>query len=153
MAGEGVSSLILLTTSIVVAIIVSGAIFYTAYHFRDSMNSREKLEEQFLKTKIVIINDLHYSPYNPSSNTITIYVKNIGETELNMNHTTVILNGTPYALSYPDTIRPIKSGVKQWLPQVTVNITFQPSKPLSSGDYILTVVVDYGVKATIKFRV
>ena len=149
MAGEGVSSLIILSASIAVALIVSSAIFFVAYHMRDSMENREKIEENYLKSKIIIINDLAYSPYNNTTHNLTLYVKNIGSTVLDMNHTILIVNGTAYSLKYPE-INPINGNA--WAPQVVVKLSVKIS-PLKHGDYIATVIGDYGVKDSIKFRV
>ncbi len=151
MAGEGISSLILLTASIIVAAIVASAIFVIAYHYKGTLEDRERIEEQYLKSKILIINDLAYSPYNESTGNITLYVKNIGYTILELNHTVLLVNGTPYSLSYPLTITPLNS--KVWAPQVVVKIQVHLSSPLRKGDYIATVIADYGVKDTITFRV
>jgi archaellum component FlaG (FlaF/FlaG flagellin family) len=151
MAGEGVSSLILLSASIVVAVIVASAIFIVANNYKSSLSDREKIENHYLTSKIEIINDLAYSPYNATTGNLTLYVKNIGYTVLSMNHTAVFLNGTAYTVQYPDTIAPLSGNV--WAPQVVVKITVHLSTSLKSGDYLVTVVAEYGVKDTISFRV
>ena len=151
MAGEGISSLILLSASLIVAGIVATSIIVISYHYADSIKSRGSMEEQYLKSKIVIINDLAYSPYNKTTDNLTLYVKNIGYTVLSMNNTAVILNGTLYSLSYPYTIHPTSGDV--WAPQVVVEIKIHLNSPLSNGDHIVTVVSDYGVKDTLTFRV
>ena len=151
MAGEGVSSLILLSASITVALIVGAAIYFTASAMKDSMENKAKVEENYLKSKIEIVNDLSYNPYNKSQNTLKLYVKNIGTTILSMNNTAVVVNGTIYSLTYPQSIHPIKG--PSWAPQVVVEITVQLNNPLKNGDYVATVIADYGVKDTIQFRV
>ncbi len=151
MAGEGVSSLILLSASIIVAVIVASAIFFVANNYRDSLISREKIENSYLTTKIEIINDLSYTPYNAVTQNLTLYVKNIGYTVLDMNHTAVIVNGTAYVAKYPVNIAPLSG--EEWGPQVVVKITIHLNSPLQNGDYLATVVTDYGVKDTITFRV
>ena len=152
MAGEGASSLILLSASIAVACMVSAAIFITAFGIRDSISQRSQVEENYLKSKILIINDVAYSPYDPINNTVRLYVKNIGYTVLDMNHTVVLLNASTYPLRCPDTIRALGDDV--WAPQVVVEINITLRTPLQAGnDYIATVVADYGVKDSIKFRV
>ncbi len=143
--------MILLSASITVALIVGAAIYLTASSMRDSMQNRAKIEENYLKSKIEIINDLSYSPYNKSQNTIKLYVKNIGVTVLHMNNTAVVVNGTIYPLTYPQSIKPIKGDA--WAPQVVVEIVVHLNSPLQNGDYVATVVADYGVKDSIQFRV
>ncbi len=156
MAGDGVSSLILLSASIVVALIVASAIFITALEMKDSMTNRAQLEENYMKSKLKIINDPAYTPYNLTTNTLTLYVKNIGTTILDMNTTSVILNGTAYSLTYDpagsSTIKPLSGNV--WAPQSVVVIKIKPNPKLQAGaDYIATVVSSYGIKDSISFHV
>ncbi len=152
MAGEGASTLIILTASLIVAAIVSSVIIATSIHLRTSIKERGEIEENYLKSKIEIINDEAYSPYNSTTDTLKLYVKNIGYTVLDMNHTVVLLNGTTYPLKYPVNIRPIGDSV--WAPQVVVEINITVSPPLMNGyDYVATVISDYGVKDSIRFRV
>ena len=156
MAGDGVSSLILLSASIVVALIVASAIFITALEMKDSMTNRAQIEENYMKSELKIINDPAYNPYNSTTNTLTLYVKNIGITMLDMNTTSLILNGTAYSLIYnptgSSTIKPLRGNV--WAPQSVVVIQINPNPKLQVGaDYIATVVSNYGVKDSINFHV
>ncbi len=111
-------------------------------------NATDKVNEQ-IKSQIEIIN------VNNNASTIQVWVKNVGASVINSieNSDVFLTNGSNIErLAYGDDSTPlpywnyqIKGTSNIWGPTVTNEIRIYLSSPLSSGSYMVKVVIPNGI--------
>ncbi len=93
MAGRSATEMLWFAISVIVALALMGVFVGIAYQYSDSIqeNARSKAADYYVNVDIV--NDPAQVPYNKTSNNLTIYAKNTGKYELNINKTIVSVGG------------------------------------------------------------
>ena len=106
-----------------------------------AMSQKTQASAQQVATIIKIVD----GGYDTGNNLIWVYVKNIGETTLDVNKITVFVNGSYRGTCNDGTVTCVDEGSTDYkvIPGelVEINIPY----PLSTGSYRIRVVTQYGV--------
>ena len=153
MSGVSVSHLVIFIASIVVAAGVAGTLVTQVDRVSTSIADQSEDVEEQIDTDIRIISDTG-SPdtiYDSGSDTLTLYVKNTGDTEPQLERTDidVLIEGS---FNSPDVQRVDdndETGV--WLPGTVIEVTVENPDPEPQGDTRVTVSVHEN-EDTIRFN-
>lgn len=98
---EGISQLLLLVAAIIVATTVGTTIIGISFTGSDIIKSQGNNVVEDISSDITIVNDLSNSEftYDSSSDKITLFLKNTGSKEINLNSIIVLVNGDPTSLN------------------------------------------------------
>lgn len=146
MPGSSVSHLIFFVASILVATSVVAVIVATVDSYTEGIEDEGYYLSNKLKTNIEILNDPARMPYNDTTDTLIIYVKNTGMRRITMNTTVVLIDG----LVRDITDMTILNGTA-WSPGDIVQLTVDTN--LANGDHRVKVIVEYGRSAAMDFRI
>ena len=139
MSSVSASHLVIFIASIVVAAGVAGTLVTQVDRVSTSIvNQNEDVEER-IDTDIRIISDTGQpdSIYDSGTNNLTLYVKNTGGTELNIQQDDidVLVDGS---FNSPDTVSRVDDTTDRWPPGTVVEVTVNG---ITSGDTRATVSV------------
>jgi len=109
----------------------------------DSIDSRSDRIYNEFRTEILIINDPNNIPNNP----LKIYVKNIGESTLDQNLLTVLVDGEPKSNLTFNMTNDEEFMETNSVLEIIVNGT-----NLTTGDHSLKVITDNGASDRLDFR-
>lgn len=104
---------------------------------------RGKSFGETITSQVTIINDPNHIVTSPDS---LFYAKNTGETELDWEQMTVILDGSVASVTFS-----LLNGETTFRPGAIVQITYPGS--IAAGDHDLKIVMENGVGDTLRFRV
>ena len=141
---SGPSEIILLSTGLIVAALVSGILLGTWDDMDDVLDERGKQGAEDVRTRVSLVSD----PINiawEDSNNVKIHLQNSGDTFLDVNTVGAALGGTTMTVTVTDGV------TTQWLPGETVQFTLTNSgldSSLSTGDNDLLMMVSVSSTAT-----
>jgi flagellar protein FlaG len=141
--------LIFFIASVVIASLLVGVLASAVYSIHGGIYARGKTLAKNLETDIEIVND----PNNVPNDNLTIYVKNTGRCQLNMNDTTVIVDG--YCLERAEYSLTVLDNNQYWNISTVLKIeVLDPSDydDLPPGDHYVKVSIN-GVDDTLRFRI
>ncbi|MBU1159376.1 MAG: hypothetical protein KKE24_08575 [Candidatus Thermoplasmatota archaeon] len=145
MGASGASTqLIFFVSAVIVASAVVAAAANSVYGITSGIDQKSDNIQKEMLTEISIIND----PTNVPNDPVRIYVKNLGNTVLNQNYITVMLDGmvvTDYTLSLSGNTS------SYWDPSSVILITIDQT--LASGDHTVTVTTENGIMDRLSFRI
>ncbi len=145
MGASGASTqLIFFVSAIMVASAVVAVAANGVYGITSGINQKSDNIEKEMLTNIAIIND----PTNVPNDPVRIYAKNLGNTVLNQNYITVMLDGmvvTDYTLSLSGNTSSF------WDPSSVISITIDQT--LTSGDHTVTITTENGIMDRLSFRI
>jgi len=141
---SGPSEIILLSTGLIVAALVSGILLGTWDDMDDVLDERGKQSAEDVRTRVSLVSD----PINiawENSNNVKIHLQNSGDTFLDVNSVGAALGGTTMTVTVTDGI------TTEWLPGETVQFTLTNADfdvSLSTGDNDLLMTVSVSSTAT-----
>jgi flagellar protein FlaG len=151
MSGVSATHLVIFIASIVVAAGVAGTLVTQVDRVSDSITDQTEGVEDQIDTDIQIISDTGDpgSIYNSSSDELSLYVKNTGETELQIERDTigVLIEGQ---FKEPSNVTRVNDDSVRWPSGSVVEITVNSVD--IAGDTRITVAVN-GNEDTIRFSV
>ncbi|MEM2869449.1 MAG: flagellar protein G [Thermoplasmata archaeon] len=150
MPGTSASHIIFFIAAVIVASSVASIFATTAIRMSGDIKEQADVRVNELNTRVVIINDPAAMPYNSSTGTLVLYVKNVGKTVLAENSTKVFIDGN-YTRSENLTFS-LLDGAASWSRETVLEIVIH-NITLSPGDHRAKVVVSYGKSATLQFRI
>ena len=141
---SGPSEIILLSTGLIVAALVSGILLGTWDDMDDVLDERGKQGAEDVRTRVSLVSD----PINiawEDSNNVKIHLQNSGDTFLDVNSVGAALAGTTMTVTVTDGV------TTEWLPGETVQFTLTNAGLHSSlivGDNDLLMTVSASSTAT-----
>ncbi len=134
---SGPSEIILLSTGLIVAALVSGILLGTWDDMDDVLDERGKQGAEDVRTRVSLVSD----PINiawEDSNNVKIHLQNSGDTFLDVNSVGAALAGTTMTVTITDGI------TTEWLPGETVQFTLtngglHGSLIVGDNDLLMTV--------------
>ena len=141
---SGPSEIILLSTGLIVAALVSGILLGTWDDMDDVLDERGKQGAEDVRTRVSLVSD----PINiawEDSNNVKIHLQNSGDTFLDVNSVGAALAGTTMTVTVTDGV------TTEWLPGETVQFTLTNAGfdvSLSTGDNDLSMTVSVSSTAT-----
>ena len=142
MSGVSASHLVIFIASIVVAAGVAGTLVTQVDRVSTSIVSQNEDVEERIDTDIRIISDTGSDAiYNNDNNgNLTLYVKNTGGTELNVQEddVDVLIEGS---FNSPDTVSRVDDTIDRWPPGTVIEVTVDSPDPTPSGPTRVTVSV------------
>lgn len=141
---SGPSEIILLSTGLIVAALVSGILLGTWDDMDDVLDERGKQSAEDVRTRVSLVSD----PINiawEGGEDAKIHLQNSGDTFLDVNSVGAALGGTTMTVTVTDGV------TTEWLPGKTVQFTLTNSgldTDLISGDNDLTMTVSVSSTAT-----
>jgi flagellar protein FlaG len=151
MSGVSATHLVIFIASIVVAAGVAGTLVTQVDRVSESITDQSEGVEEQIDTDIKIISDTGNtsSIYNTSANELTLYVKNTGKTELQIEQDTidVLIEGQ---FNEPSNVTRVNDDSVRWPPGSVVEITVDNVD--ITGDTRITVAVN-GNEDTIRLSV
>ena len=148
MPATGATHLIFFIAAIFIAATLVAAFTSVIYDLNDAMESRGRSESMSVQSRVEVINDLVAMPYDNTSKTLDIYVKNTGATELWPNQTLVLIDGIDHNYTTA-----IVGGASAWGPGLTAVFTVEDCYFTADSDHFLKVVASYGASDTKEFRI
>ncbi len=140
MSGVSASHLIIFVASIVVAAGVAGTLVTQVDRVGTSIaDQNEDIEEQ-IDADIRIISDTGSPGTIYDDDDLTLYVKNTGGAELNLERDDidVLIEGS---FNAPDTVERVDDDSDRWTPGSVVEVTVEEPDPEPDGDTRITVSV------------
>jgi flagellar protein FlaG len=151
MSGVSATHLVIFIASIVVAAGVAGTLVTQVDRVSESITDQSEGVEEQIDTDIKIISDTGNtsSIYNTSGNELTLYVKNTGKAELQIEQDTidVLIEGQ---FNEPSNVTRVNDDSVRWPPGSVVEITVNSVD--ITGDTRITVAVN-GNEDTIRLSV
>ena len=141
---SGPSEIILLSTGLIVAALVSGILLGTWDDMDDVLDERGKQGAEDIRTRVSLVSD----PINiawEGGEDAKIHLQNSGDTFLDVNSVGAALGGTTMTVTVTDGI------TTEWLPGETVQFTLTNADfdvSLSTGDNDLLMTVSVSSTAT-----
>lgn len=141
---SGPSEIILLSTGLIVAALVSGILLGTWDDMDDVLDERGKQGAEDVRTRVSLVSD----PINiawENSNNVKIHLQNSGDTFLDVNSVGAALAGTTMTVTVTDGV------TTEWLPGETVQFTLTNAgldSSLIGGDNDLLMTVSASSTAT-----
>jgi len=147
MADVGASHVIFFAASMIIAMMVVGAISVNVQSVADAARGSGNMLSKQIKTDITIISDPDDIPVNGSYR--VFYVKNTGKTDLDINQVDVFVDGQ-YVTDSSLVLRVIDTGESTWREGEVLEVNIAG---ISSGDHRLRVVTENGISDTMDFRI
>ena len=152
MSGVSASHLVIFIASIVVAAGVAGTLVTQVDRVSTSIVSQNEDVEERIDTDIRIISDTGSpdSIYdNDNNGTLTLYVKNTGGTELNVQEddVDVLIEGS---FNSPDTVSRVDDTTDRWPPGTVIEVTVS-GPDIDTGDDVRITVSVRENEDTIRF--
>lgn len=133
MAGTSVSEMIFFIAAIVVSSAVAFTLIEVIDTYAEELSDEASLVKGEMKSRLSLINDPAYVPYDPSDGNVTFYLKNTGTGDLLGSDIVVSANGT--ARSGNDIWIDYMSGSTRWGPGDVVKVTFRSPGLVEGNDY------------------
>ncbi len=142
------SHLIFFIAAIFIALAVVGAMVMVMDDLIDAIETRGESEQKTIRSRVEIVNDAAAMPYNNSSKTVDIYVKNTGTERLDPNMTLILIDGVDKTYTYK-----IVGGYKNWTQGLTVVYTVKSVSFSANTDHTVKVSCQYGPWDQKKFKI
>lgn len=150
MSGVSASHLVIFIASIVVAAGVAGTLVTQVDRVSTSIVSQNEDVEERIDTDIRIISDTGSDAiYDSGTDNLTLYVKNTGGTELNVQEddVDVLIEGS---FNSPDTVSRVDDTTDRWPPGTVIEVTVS-GPDIDTGDDVRVTVSVRENEDTIRF--
>lgn len=144
--GEVATTMLLFTASVAVAAGLAGVLGVVVQDVAHSGEQRGRDLAGQLRTAVRIINDPTDVPQGP----VRFYIKNTGSEALAPNLTTLLVDGVARTAATFAVLNASQAG--WWRPGEVVEAT-DTTLTLAAGDHAVAVIVDRGVRDSLKVRV
>jgi archaellum component FlaG (FlaF/FlaG flagellin family) len=148
MPATGATHLIFFIAAMVIASALVGGFYVVIQDLNDAMEERSLAEQNSIRSRVEIINDLVAMPYNNTSKELTLYVKNTGAQMLDPNRTVVFIDGFDHNFTWR-----LVGGVSRWTPGVTLELTVESCYFTALSDHSVKVSTSYGASDRKEFRI
>ena len=143
------SHMIFFISACIVATVLVSTIAQSVYSLSSGIRSKQDILVDGMKSDIEIINDPNRMPYDNSSGTLILYVKNIGVMTLEMNLTDVMVDGQ--LVAYSNVTMAIVGHSAMWDQSKVLQLTVS-GVALGPGDHYVKVSVHTGASDDLGFR-
>jgi archaellum component FlaG (FlaF/FlaG flagellin family) len=133
MAGTAVSEMIFFIAAILVSSAVAVTLIEVIDQYADDVSDNAQVVEGEMRSRMTIINDPLYIPYDTTETNITYYIKNTGTISLSTEDLVVSANGTTKAGS--DLWIRLLGGSSVWMPGDTIEVIFRAPNLREGVDY------------------
>ena len=145
MARNSVVHLVLFIAVVSVSAIAVGLLVTQAGLYSQALEGESEREQATLETDLSIINDPEAgTTYDADTETVTLYVKNVGSRTLEPGDLDVLLDG-----EYVTASSAVVDG-DEWRPGSVLEVTIDLEEPLERGTH-RAMVTAHGVSATLEF--
>lgn len=145
MSSSGISSMILVAASLIIATLVAGLVFELAHIFSDDLMAIGSLLSTQTLVDVSIINNPEYV-YDNDNNELTIHLKNTGGETLNLNNPNsqlamvdLFINGE---FAEPDEVEFKESDDTQWRPGEVIRVTWTDVELEANTEHSVNVNVE-----------
>ncbi len=148
MPATGASHLIFFIAAIFIALSLVAAFVVVTDNLKDALESRARSEQSSIRSRVEIVNDLVSMPYNNTSKTLDLYVKNVGTERLDPNQTLVLIDGIDHNYTWR-----IVGGYQNWTQGLTVVFTVEDCYFSAYTDHAAKVSCSNGAADSKEFRI
>jgi len=148
MPATSATHMIFFIAAVIIAIGVVGAITLVTYDLKDALENRSHTEQSAIRSRVEVVNDLVAMPYNNTSKTLDIYVKNIGTQRLDPADTLVLIDGVDHNYTYR-----IVGGGTNWTQGRTVVLTVKDCNFKANSDHSVKVACSNDAMDRKEFRI
>jgi archaellum component FlaG (FlaF/FlaG flagellin family) len=139
MPANSATHLIFFIAAIIIALTLVGVFTLVIDDLSDALENRADSERKSIRSRIEIINDLVAMPYNNTTKTVDIYVKNTGGQILDPGGSLILIDGMNVTYTYT-----IVGGGSNWTQGATcvykcLNVDFT-----ANSDHSVKVITSYG---------
>jgi archaellum component FlaG (FlaF/FlaG flagellin family) len=139
MPANSATHLIFFIAAIIIALTLVGVFTLVIDDLTDALENRADSERRSIKSRIEIINDLVAMPYNNTTKTIDIYVKNTGGQVLDQGGSLILIDGMDVNFTYK-----MVGGGTNWTQGATVVYTCLNVNFSANSDHSVKVITSYG---------
>ena len=148
MPDNSATHLIFFIAAIIIAITLVGVFSLVINDFTDAVKNRSDAEQKAVRSRVEIINDLVAMPYNNTSKTLDVYIKNTGSERLDANQTIVFIEGMHHNYTFS-----LVGGATYWSPGVTAIFSVKDCYFTSNSDHTVKVSCQYDASDSKAFRI
>jgi flagellar protein FlaG len=148
MPATAASHLIFFIAAIFIAISLVAAFVVVTDNLKDALESRSRTEQTSIRSRVEIVNDLVSMPYNNTSKTLDLYVKNVGTERLDPNETLVLIDGVDHNYTWR-----IVGGYQNWTQGLTAVLTVEDCYFSADTDHAAKVSCSNGAADSKEFRI
>ncbi|MEC8979046.1 MAG: hypothetical protein VX433_03025 [Candidatus Thermoplasmatota archaeon] len=134
MADGGVSEMIMLVASLLVAGIVSGVLVGSYANIVDGMEGTASQSDVNSKTNSGLVSDPMNIDWNTLTNQTTISVQNTGQLTLDIDETSMILNGSSMNVTK-------SGGPTEWVSGTVISFTVSGNVSFSNNQEVTLIVI------------
>lgn len=148
MPATSATHMIFFIAAVIIAIGVVSAIVLVTDELKDALESRASTEQSAIRSRVEVVNDLVAMPYNNTSKTLDVYVKNIGTTRLDPANTLVLIDGVDHNFTWR-----IVGGGSNWTQGRTVVLTVKDCNFTANSDHAVKVACSHDASDRKEFRI
>jgi len=148
MPSTSATQLIFFIATIFIALSLVGVFTVVTNQLKDALENRAETERESVRSKVEVINDLVAMPYNNTTKTLDIYVKNAGTQRLFPNDTLMLIDGVDHNYTWR-----MVGGGTNWTQGVTVVFTVKDCYFSAYTDHAVKVSCSYGAMDRKEFRI
>jgi len=148
MPSTSATQLIFFIAAIFIALSLVGVFTVVTNELKDALENRADTERIQLRSKVEIINDLVAMPFNNTSKTLDIYVKNVGTQRLFPNDTLMLIDGVDHNYTWR-----MVGGGANWTQGATVVFTVKDCYFSAYTDHAVKVSCSNGAFDRKEFRI
>jgi archaellum component FlaG (FlaF/FlaG flagellin family) len=148
MPANSATHLIFFIAAVIIALTLVGAFILVIDNLTDAMENMSVTEQKSIRSRVEIVNDLVAMPYNNTSKTVDIYVKNTGAERLDANRTLILIDGMNVTYTWK-----IVGGGSNWTVGKTAVFTCTSQNYSANTDHSVKVIAQYGASDRKEFRI
>ena len=148
MPSTSATQLIFFIAAILIAVSLVGVFTVVTNDLKDALGNRAETERTAVLSKVEIINDLVAMPYNNTSKTMDVYIKNVGAQRLFPNDTLMLIDGIDHNYTWR-----MVGGGTNWTQGATVVFTVKDCRFSAYTDHAVKVSCSYGAMDRKEFRI
>jgi archaellum component FlaG (FlaF/FlaG flagellin family) len=148
MPANSATHLIFFIAAVIIALTLVGAFILVINNLTDAMENMSVTEQKSIRSRVEIVNDLVAMPYNNTSKTVDIYVKNTGAERLDANRTLILMDGVNATYTWK-----MVGGGSNWTVGTTAVFTCAGQYYSANTDHSVKVIAQYGASDRKEFRI
>jgi len=145
-----ITHMIFFIAAVVIAMGVIAVLSVNIQSITGATYAGSKVLSDQMRTDITIINDPEIIPYDSYEKRYTFYAKNTGESELNTEFVTILIDGV---LIEPSNVQSeVIDGDVMWRPGDVLVVNVTMSSSLSIGDHRVKIAAENGKSGSMSFK-
>ena len=148
MPSTSATQLIFFIAAILIAVSLVGVFTVVTNDLKDALENRAETERTSVRSKVEIINDLVAMPYNNTSKTMDVYIKNVGAQRLFPNDPLRLIDGIDHNYTWR-----MVGGGTNWTQGATAVFTVKDCRFSAYTDHAVKVSCSYGAMDRKEFRI